>query len=185
MILYYTKNYVVIYLFYFLGETMGGVNQYDEVYRRVCHMYNEQRAIYSTVLGDSHGVRLYRSLGRSFDASPYSDFLLTESNAMGGARALNCDLSGIQRDDGTDVVILWIQGNDLDEHTTEPQWYDYDRVEEYIRDHATRGIFRIFLELTVRLNKIVYVMMLPTRFRTYQAILDRYQVSCKLLNNIL
>ena len=52
MMQYYTKNYMVIYLFYFLGETMGGVNQYDEVYRRVCHMYNEQRAIYSTVLGD-------------------------------------------------------------------------------------------------------------------------------------
>ena len=182
---YYTKNYVVIYLFYFLGETMGGVNQYDEVYRRVCHMYNEQRAIYSTVLGDSHGVRLYRSLSRSFDASPYSDFLLAESNAIGGAKALTCDLSRIQRDDGTDVVILWIQGNDLDEHTTEPQWYDYDRVEEYIRDHATRGIFRIFLELTVRLNKIVYVILLPTRFRTSRAILYRYQAYCRRLNNIL
>ena len=114
MMQYYTKNYMLIYLFYFLGETMGGVNQYDEVYRRVCQNLNEQRAINSTVVGDSHGVRLYHSLGRSFHASPYSEFLLTKSNAIGGARALNCDLSGIQRDDGTDVVILWIQGNDLD-----------------------------------------------------------------------
>ena len=148
-------------------------------------MYNEQRAIYSTVLGDSHGVRLYRSLSRSFDASPYSDFLLAESNAIGGAKALTCDLSRIQRDDGTDVVILWIQGNDLDERTTEPQWYDNDRVEEYIRDHATRGIFRIFLELTVRLNKIVYVILIPTRFRTSRAILYRYQAYCRRFNNIL
>ena len=145
-------------------------------------MFNEQREIKSTFEGDSHGVRLYHSLGRSFHASPYSDFLLTESNAIGGARALNCDLSGIQRDDGTDVVILWIQGNDLDERTTEPQWY---RVEEYIRDHATRGIFRIFLELTVRLNKIVYVILLPTRFRTSRANLSRYQAYCRRFNNIL
>ena len=96
MMQYYTKNYNgVIYLFYFLGETMGGVNQYNEVYRRVCQMFNEQRAINSTVVGDSHGVRLYHSLGRSFHASPYSDFLLTESNAIGGARARTFDLSGI------------------------------------------------------------------------------------------
>ena len=76
---------------------MGGVNQYDEVYRRVRQMYIERRAIYSIVLGDSHGVRLYRSLGRSFDAAPYSDFLLAESNAIGGAKALTCDLLRIQR----------------------------------------------------------------------------------------
>ena len=139
MMQYYTKNYNgVIYLFYFLGETMAGVNQYDEVYNRVCQMFNEQQAINSTVVGDSHGVRLYTSLGRSFHASAYSDFLLTRSRARGGAMALNFSVSGIRRDDGTDVVILWIQGNDLDERTTAPQWL---RVEEYIRDHATRRIF--------------------------------------------
>ena len=58
-------------------------------------------------------------------------------------------------------------------------------MEEYIRDHATRGIFRIFLELTVRLNKIVYVILLPTRFRTSRAILYRYQAYCRRLNSIL
>ena len=77
---------MLIYLFSFLGEAMGGDNQYDAVYWRVCLMYNEHRPIYSTVLDDSHSVRLYRSLRRSFDASPYTD-LLARSNAIGGAHA--------------------------------------------------------------------------------------------------
>ena len=160
---------------------MAAINQFDEVYNRVCRMFNEQQAIHSTVVGDSHGVRLYYSLGRSFQASVYSDFLLTRRHARGGAMALDFSVSGIRRDDGTHVVILWIQGNDLDERTTPDQWLN---VEGYIREHATRVFFRIFLELT-RLNKIVYVVLLPTRYRVRHASLSRYQHYCRRFNNVL
>ena len=158
---------------------MAAINQYDEVYNRVCQMFNEQQAIHSTVVGDSHGVRLYTSLGRSFHASAYSDFLLTRSRARGGAMALNFSVSGIRRDDGTDVVILWIQGNDLDE--------DHQNMQdllEYVHRQAAPGIFRIFRELT-RLDKIVYVILLPARFRVRHASPGSYDRVCRRFNNLL
>ena len=156
---------------------MAALNQFDDAYNRVCRMFDEQRTINSTVVGDSHGVRLYNSLRRSFQA----DFRLTRRHARGGAMALEFSVSGMRRDDGTHVVIVWIQGNDLDESTTPNVWLN---VEEYIREHATRGVFRIFLELT-RLNKIVYEVLLPTRYRVRHASLDRYQHYCRRLNNVL
>ena len=74
-------------------------------------------------------------------------------------------------DEGTHIVIMWIQGNDLDEI------HDMNvlNLSEYIRRQAARGIFRIFLELT-RLNKIVYVVLLPTRYSVRRAEQDRYQI---------
>ena len=144
-------------------------------------MFNEQQAIHSTVVGDSHGVRLYTSLRRSFQASAYPDFRLTRRRARGGAMALEFSVSGMRRDDGTHVVIVWIQGNDLDEiHDMNVQL----NLSEYIRRQAARGVFKIFLELT-RLNKIVYVVLLPTRYSVRNARLDRYQYYCRRFNNIL
>ena len=156
---------------------MAALAQFDDAYNRVCRMFDEQRTINSTVVGDSHGVRLYNSLRRSFQA----DFRLTRSHARGGAMARRINVQGMRRDDGTHVVIVWIQGNDLDEiHDMNVQL----NLSEYIRRQAARGVFRIFLELT-RLNKIVYVVLLPTRYSVRRARLDRYQYYCRRFNNIL
>ena len=156
---------------------MAALAQFDDAYNRVCRMFEEQRRINSTVVRDSHGVRLYNNLQRVFQA----DFRLTRSYARGGAMARRINVQGMRRDDGTHVIIVWIQGNDLDESTTPNVWLN---VEEYIRRHAARGVFRIFLELT-RLNKIVYVVLLPTRYSVRNARLDRYQYYCRRFNNIL
>ena len=155
---------------------MAALAQFDDVYNRVCRMFEEQRRINSTVVGDSHGVRLYNNLQRAFQA----DFRLTRSYARGGAMARRINVQGMRRDDGTHVVIVWIQGNDLDEI------HDMNvlNLSEYIRRQAARGVFRIFLELT-RLNKIVYVVLLPTRYSVRNARLDRYQYYCRRFNNIL
>ena len=55
----------------------------------------------------------------------------------------------------------------------------------YIRQHAARGIFHIFLSLTLNYGKTVYVMLLPTRFRTRTANMLRYQECVMRLNNQL
>ena len=172
-----TTNYNGVIYFFFLGETMAALAQFDDAYNRVCRMFDEQRTINSTVVGDSHGVRLYNNLQRSFQA----DFRLTRSYARGGAMARRINVQGMRRDDGTHVVIVWIQGNDLDEiHDMNVQL----NLSEYIRRQAARGVFRIFLELT-RLNKIVYVVLLPTRYSVRHASLDRYQHYCRRFNNVL
>merc|ERR1712215_357647 len=133
-------------------------------------MFEEQGRIDSTVVGDSHGVRLYNHLRRAFQA----DFRLTRSYARGGAMARSSNVPGMRLDEGTHIVIVWIQGNDLDEI------HDMNvlNLSEYIRRQAARGVFRIFLELT-KLNKIVYVVLLPTQFSVRRASPDTYQQVCK------
>ena len=150
--------------------------QFDDAYKRVCRMFEEQRRINCTVVGDSHGVRLSNNLQRVFQA----DFrLTTRSYARGGATARTSNVRGIRRDDGTDVVILWIQGNDLDEDHQNMQ-----ELLEYVHRQAAPGIFRIFRELT-RLDKIVYVILLPARFRVRHASPGSYDRVCRRFNNLL
>ena len=152
--------------------------QFDDDYRGVCRMFNEQRRINCNVVGDSHGVRLYNNLQRVFRRD--LEFRLTERKyARGGATARTSSVRDIQRDDGTHVFILWIQGNDLDENHENVQ----DRA-EYVRRQAARGIFRLFRELT-RLGKIVYVVLLPARFRFRGASTDSYDQVCRRFNNLL
>ena len=155
---------------------MAAPAQFDDAYNRVCRMFEEQRRINCTVVGDSHGVRLSNNLQRVFRR----DFRLTaRSYARGGATARTSNVRGIRRDDGTHVVILWIQGNDLDENHENVQ-----DLSEYVRRQAARGIFRLFRELT-RLDKIVYVVLLPARFRVRRASPDTYDQVCRRFNNIL
>ena len=100
--------------------------QFDDAYNRVCRMFEEQRRINCTVVGDSHGVRVSNNLQRVFQR----DFrLTTRSYARGGATARRSNVRGMRRDDGTHVVILWIQGNDLDENHDNVQ----QNLSEYIR----------------------------------------------------
>ena len=164
---------------------MGGeYQQYDSDYQRLSSKcYNRERIV-ATVLGDSHGVRLYLSLRDLLNHQPagYRQFYLAPNASTGGARATYLR-HYVQDNDRTDVVILWIQGNDLDEVYPGRMWHSNRAKEAYVRGQLVRGIFRIFLELTMIHRKTVYVMFCPSRFRLRYAVPQRYNIMVRRLNN--
>ena len=67
--------------------------------------------------------------------------------------------------DDSDIVIIWIGGNDLDEDLRSVDLTNPDDWNAHMHNHALRGVLNLFVRLT-NVGKIVYVILLPTRFST-------------------
>ena len=95
----------------------------DQTYLRVCEKFKtDGQNLTLAVLGDSHAVRLYAEVKNEVEDQVVKKFLLRTSNAKGGARADEFVESEslmfkslCSENDISDIVIIWIGGNDLDE----------------------------------------------------------------------
>ena len=175
----------------------------DQTYLRVCEKFKtDGQNLTLAILGDSHAKRLYAKVQDEVENQEVQKFLLRATCAVGGARAGEFVESQslmfnslCSEDDISDIVIIWIGGNDLDEDLRNIDIQDKHAWNRHLHNRALRGVLDLFVRLT-KAGKIVYVIMLPERYSTrnvkLQASLQNtttrvevYRDSCKRFNSFL
>ena len=135
----------------------------DQTYLRVCEKFKtDGQNLTLAILGDSHAGRLYAKV--QDEVENQQKFLLRATCAVGGARAGEFVQSQslmfnslCSEDDISDIVIIWIGGNDLDEDLRNVDIQDNRAWNKHLHNRALGGVLDLFVRLT-NAGKIVYVI---------------------------